>query len=373
MIEMGSGASVKISPTTYHKESAHMCNIQVAWRRNKKIEKMLHAAKLEASKTVKLLLLGAGESGKSTIAKQLRLIHLEGFNEDERHVFSHIIRSNVTESILSLLGAINKLDIKHNDPKFENDAAYFYSYMEMIGTRDHEFTPELTQVMDRIWNYHGIQECYRRRNEFQLLDNASYFFGRLSAISSDNYIPCDDDIIRARLKSTGIIATEFKFRKRKFVVVDIGGQRTERRKWIHCFDDVTAIMYTVAISAFDQKLREDPKKNRMMESMEIFNAVCNSMWFRKTPLMIFFNKMDLFKEKIKTIPLSVFCPEYTGSNSSREARNYICDKFLALNKFRHRQIYHHFTVATDTGNIQFVFDSCADVILKSSLESIGMF
>ncbi|XP_784797.4 guanine nucleotide-binding protein G(t) subunit alpha-3-like [Strongylocentrotus purpuratus] len=373
MKEMGSSASVKVSPITHRRDTVQTCNLQVAWKRHKNIEKMLYAAKLEASRTVKLLLLGAGESGKSTIAKQLRLIHLNGFSEEERLVFRLIIHCNVTESTLALLGAMTKLGISFSNPKIENDAAYLYSYMNMTGTRDHEFTPELVQVIDRIWNDHGIQECYKRSNEFQLLDNAGYFFGRLSALSGDNYIPCDDDIIRARLKSTGIIPTEFKFRKRRFVVVDIGGQRTERRKWIHCFDDVTAIIYTVAISAFDQKLREDPTKNRIRESMDIFKAVCNSVWFKKTSLMIFFNKTDLFEEKIKTVPLTVFSPEYTGSNSSREARNYIRDKFLALNKFKHRQIYHHFTVATDTQNIQFVFDSCADVIVKGSLESIGMF
>ena len=40
-------------------------------------------------------------------------------------------------------------------------------------------------------------------------------------------------------------------------IVDVGGQRSERKKWIHCFEDVTAILFFVALSAYDLGLRED--------------------------------------------------------------------------------------------------------------------
>ena len=39
--------------------------------------------------------------------------------------------------------------------------------------------------------------------------------------------------------------------------IDVGGQRSERKKWIHCFEDVTAILFFVALSAYDLGLRED--------------------------------------------------------------------------------------------------------------------
>jgi len=38
---------------------------------------------------------------------------------------------------------------------------------------------------------------------------------------------------------------------------DVGGQRSERKKWIHCFEDVTAIIFCVAMSEYDQVLQED--------------------------------------------------------------------------------------------------------------------
>lgn len=50
-----------------------------------------------------------------------------------------------------------------------------------------------------------------------------------------------------------------------FRVYDVGGQRSERRKWMHCFDDVTAIIFVAAVSAYDQVLYEDATQNRIDE------------------------------------------------------------------------------------------------------------
>ena len=56
-----------------------------------------------------------------------------------------------------------------------------------------------------------------------------------------------------------------------FRVVDVGGQRNERRKWIHCFDNVTAIIFIVASHEYDLMLREDTNVNRMHESLKLFD------------------------------------------------------------------------------------------------------
>ncbi len=55
----------------------------------------------------------------------------------------------------------------------------------------------------------------------------------------------------------------------------MGGQRNERRKWIHCFDDVTAVIFVAAISEYDQVLYEDPTQNRLMEALNLFDEICN--------------------------------------------------------------------------------------------------
>jgi len=55
--------------------------------------------------------------------------------------------------------------------------------------------------------------------------------------------------------------------------VDVGGQRSERRKWIHCFDDVKAIIFLVSLPGYNQVLFEDAGMNRMHESLNLFREV----------------------------------------------------------------------------------------------------
>lgn len=95
-------------------------------------------------------------------------------------------------------------------------------------------------------------------------------------------------------------------------MLDVGGQRSERRKWIHCFDSVTAVMFCVALSEYDQVLREDATQNRMKESLLLFDEVSNSHWFKNTSFILFLNKTDLFKEKIGRVDLTCCWPNYTG-------------------------------------------------------------
>ncbi len=83
-----------------------------------------------------------------------------------------------------------------------------------------------------------------------------------------------------------------------FRVFDVGGQRSERKKWIHCFEDVTAIIFIVALSEYDQVLVEDETTNRMHESLRLFDSICNNKWFVNTSIILFLNKKDLFEEKI---------------------------------------------------------------------------
>ena len=93
---------------------------------------------------------------------------------------------------------------------------------------------------------------------------------------------------------------------------DVGGQRSERKKWIHCFEGVTAIIFCVALSGYDLVLAEDEEMNRMTESTKLFESICNNKWFVDTSIILFLNKKDLFEEKIRHSPLSVCFPEYKG-------------------------------------------------------------
>lgn len=126
-------------------------------------------------------------------------------------------------------------------------------------------------------------------------------------------MPSDQDVLRMRVKTIGITETKLDVGSLTYRMVDVGGQRSERKKWIHCFEDVTAIIFMVAISEYDQVLFEDESVNRMTESLTLFQSICNMEWFSKTSIILFMNKTDVFKKKLKSNPLRLYFPKYKGT------------------------------------------------------------
>jgi len=234
------------------------------------------------------------------------------------------------------------------------------------------FGKDLIDDVKNVWSDPAIQQTYVRRSEFQLNDSAEYFFSNIDRITLENYIPTVPDILQVRTKTTGINEIEFAIGKYKFSMTDVGGQRSERRKWIHCFENVTAIIFCAALSEYDQKLYEDQTTNRMWEALKLFSDITNSRWFNDTPIILFLNKKDLFEKKILKVPLSVCFNKYTGPNTAKEASEYIEQQFLAQVKNKEKLIYTYQTCATDTNNVKFIFKAVKDVFITAYLNHLGI-
>jgi len=114
-------------------------------------------------------------------------------------------------------------------------------------------------------------------------------------------------ILLVRYRTTGVIEQKFEMRKNLFHVFDVGGQKSERKKWIHCFEMVTAVIFVASMNCYDEVMFEDEEKNSMVDSIELFETICNNEWFVETAMILFLNKRDLFAEKIKTIPIASAC------------------------------------------------------------------
>jgi len=326
------------------------------------IEKELENDRRKKKRDVKLLLLGAGESGKSTVAKQMKIIHLNGFTDEERKDFRSIIWSNVVGSMRVLIEAANVGLTEGDTAKRVMREDYFNG----------ELTPTIARDIKTLWNDPGIKQTFARSSEFQLNDSAEYYFNEIDRIGIEDYVPSVQDVLRSRAKTTGIIETEFTIDGVHFTLVDVGGQRSERRKWMHCFQDVTAVIFCVAMSEYDLKLYEDETTNRMHEALKLFKDICNTKWFAETAIILFLNKKDLFEKKIPQVPLTVCFPDYKGSSNYEEAARYIEDQFLAQNENPSKLIYTHQTCATDTENISVVFRAVQDIILNKILDTLGM-
>uniref|UniRef100_A0A914VUH3 Uncharacterized protein n=1 Tax=Plectus sambesii TaxID=2011161 RepID=A0A914VUH3_9BILA len=195
----------------------------------------------------------------------------------------------------------------------------------------------------------------------------------LDRIAAEDFVPTNQDVLHTRVPTNGVVEVRFQVERTNFRVFDVGGQRSERRKWIHCFDSVNAIIFICALSEFDQKLVEDDQTNRLRESMILFKQICNSSVFSDNCSMILFlNKKDLFAEKIKKSSITIAFPEYKGNMSYEAQAKYIERRFERLNENTRRQIYAHYTCATDTNQVQVVLDSVVDTVMRANITNAGM-
>lgn len=340
-------------------------------KKNDMIEEQLKRDRQAYYSEVKMLLLGAGESGKSTILKQMKLIHEGGYSEREKRAFRAIIYSNIITSLKTILNAMDKLGVPLGSSSCAGHKEFVQGLSEQQGAD--QLSPQIVNALMILWADQGVQEAFSRNGaEYHLNDSAQYYLDSLSRICSPSYDPSDQDILRSRVKTTGIVETTFQVDKLTYRMFDVGGQRSERKKWIHCFEAVTAIVFLVAISEYDQKLVEDADVNRMQEALTLFDSICNSRWFVKTSIILFLNKIDIFQEKIERVPVEDYFEDYEGGPSYEAACEYFQERFVSLNANEGKQVYTHFTCATDTNQIRFVMEAVHDIIVKKALKDAGL-
>lgn len=347
---------------------------QVASARSAEIDKQIEEDSKKFRKECKILLLGSGESGKSTIVKQMKIIHQNGFTEQERIEYRPVIYKNLTESAQAIVLAMSKLGVSPEDPTNRDIADKIMDYdISLISASMSFCYPEdLALSIQRLWQDPIIPKLMDyHSSEFYLMDSASYFFKEADRIGKLGYIPTETDVLRCRLKSTAIVETRFSMGPLQIHMFDVGGQRSERKKWIHCFESVTSIIFCTALSEYDQVLLEEKNQNRMTESLILFDSVINSRWFLRTSIILFMNKIDVFRHKLPKVPLEKYFPEYTGGSDINKAAKYILWRFMQSNRAR-LSVYPHLTQATDTTNVRLVFAAVKETIMQNSLRDSGI-
>ncbi|KAI5969058.1 GPA2 [Candida margitis] len=363
------------------------------------------AAKSNTEHEVKVLLLGSGESGKSTIVKQMKILHQNGYTQEELYEYKPFIYKNVMDCIKNVINAIIDLDPELIKPKGEDgidgtatttsDAQDqtevvngtwrkhvldYDSLNEVLdyeilldGSNDAVFDQSIAEKIEQIYNTPEVRDfMIHKQGQFYLIDSTEYFMTNLKRIAQPDYIPSTTDVLRTRKKTSGIFDFTFDMGNNFHIhMFDVGGQRSERKKWIHCFDNVTLIIFCVSLSEYDQVLLEENNQNRLEESIALFDSVVNSRWFARTSVVLFLNKIDVFAEKLQYSPLETHFPDYTGGNNINKAAKYILWRFNQVNRSG-LNIYPHVTQATDTSNIQLVMAAVKETIMENTLKDSGL-
>ena len=194
----------------------------------------------------KILMLGPEESGKSTIVKQMRIIHGAGYSETERKYFRETVHMNAVQGIDTILQAVQDLQISFEIDESVSFAKRF-SELKQLSLED-GISNEIGTLMINLWKDKGVRKCFARSSEYQLGDSVGYFLNNLMRLCEPDYIPTQHDVLQARVCTTGINEYRFICKRIQFMMVDVGGQKSQRKKWLHCFDDVTG-NYCMVFSA----------------------------------------------------------------------------------------------------------------------------
>jgi len=255
-----------------------------------------------------------------------------GFTLEERLSYRTTINKYVIQNMQDLIQGTLLLHIEISP---ENKAAVDKISTFMI-SEDLELSPEIISNIKTLWRDKGIQQAYNQPRDLSiqginLPDSTEYFYNNiLDSLLDPNYIPSVDDVIRSRAKTVTVVQQEFLYKENLFRMIDVGGQRSERKKWLHVFADIDAFIYCVSLSEYDVFLREDISKNRMEDAFEEFKNLCNKKILKKISTILFLNKNDLFKEKIQKVDLKICFPDYTGGCDYNNALTYIKQKFTKI-------------------------------------------
>lgn len=173
------------------------------------------------------------------------------------------------------------------------------------------------------------------------------YFRSIERLGESSYVPTDQEILYAWVVTRGIAEHTFVASGQRVVVYDVGGIRSERNKWIDCFEDVGALLFTVDIACWDQLLFEDETVNRMQEALILFDDTINSIRFFSTETALIFTKCDKLAAKLKTTPMKKFFPDFEGGDDLQNARAYITDRFISLNQHSDKNISIYYTSIAD--------------------------
>ncbi|TFL03021.1 guanine nucleotide binding protein, alpha subunit [Pterulicium gracile] len=230
--------------------------------------------------------------------------------------------------------------------------------------------------IEALWTHPSVRDLLDMR-QARLDECAPFFLDNIHRISEPDYLPSTDDILNVRLQTLGVVEHSYDIDLGGFVynwlMYDVG----QRHAWVPYFDDATAVIFLAPISAFDQYLEEDPRTNRIDDSLQLFTAICSNKLLKNSHLVLLLNKADLLKKKLEAgIKVRKYITSYGDRpNTYDEVSEYFRAHFIQVHRRKdisNRTLYAHFTSMLDIKATQSIIANVGDVIIRSHIASAGL-
>ncbi|RDB29275.1 Guanine nucleotide-binding protein alpha-4 subunit [Hypsizygus marmoreus] len=237
-------------------------------------------------------------------------------------------------------------------------------------------------AMSELWRDPKVRQRLKEKR-LRLEESSGFYLDDISRITAKKYIPTDADVLKARLKTMGVVEHTFSIssgtnRGVEWRIYDVGGARNQRQAWAPYFEDVTAIIFLAPISAFDQVLTEDPRVNRLEDSLLLWKAVVSNKLLANVNIVLFLNKCDLLQAKLEAgVRLNQHMVSYGDRpNDYESVSKYFRHKFGALHQAytpnKGRELYVHLTAVTDTRRTAIIISAVRDIIIKVNLRNMKL-
>eukprot|EP01083_Nonionella_stella_P204964 746817_1 len=324
----------------------------------------------------KVVFCASGQSGSSTMFKQFRNIYGEGYSTHDKRQFTQHVHAQIIEQMKECLGYMDHLKEEepeeYKDLDLELTGAGKDAADVLRGLENPKLNPDIVDIIDLLWTEDAIRLIYDLRATTKIEDTSAYFWDDIRRVAARDYVPTEKDILYVRYRTTGVVDQNLKIIGQKFHIFNMGGQLSERKKWIRVFESVTAVLFVSALSSYNEVMFEDDQVNSMVDSIALFEQICNNERLKDAALFLFLNKKDLFAERIRTIPITE-CPAFASfegdTTNYDETTEYIKQQFES---YTEKAIYIHLTCAVDRNQMEKVYEDIIPMIISNNQSMQGV-
>ncbi|KAL6399414.1 guanine nucleotide-binding protein alpha-3 subunit [Ilyonectria robusta] len=337
-------------------------------KRSQAIDRLLEEDATRPGRECQVLLLGS--DSRRDILEMMKLTHLKGRSEDDLHNDRLTVLKHICDSAKALVNAMRQLEVAPESDKIWEDADFIVTYVYDSSSTSTGLDPRFRVAMEKILESPYYPGLMGRCTEFYLPHSAEYFFSEIGRISLPNYLPTEIDLLRARNKTNGVSETWLQTDQLSICMIDVGGQRGERKKWMQYFENITSIVFVVDLDSYDETVLdetlEETSQTIMMESLVLFEAVVNSPSFSRTSIILLLNNTAEFEQKLAKDPLSNYFPEYSGGNDVNGAAKYLLWRFNQVNRAQ-LAFYPHMVHPGTTSATPLVLAAIKETLLNNAL------